>query len=153
MKRTLTKDFHFTTYGGPDCYKAGTVLTGKQHEHGLLMENFICYGINDLIHEEYFTPQQIQPASDLSAAMGRVVEQARARGFTVVELIFVLFIVAILALLAFDGYRRENEQMPAAFAAWEKQTGNEKHLTYKEWRALMRANQRNHDTTFVFIPQ
>lgn len=98
-------------------------------------------------------PAPIQPASDLSAAMGRVVERAKARAFTVVELIFVLFIVSILALLAFDCHRRENEQMPSAFAAWEKQTGNEKHLTYDEWRALMRANEKKGDTTFIFIPQ
>lgn len=56
MKRKLTKDLHFNSYGGPNCYKAGTVLTGKKHPHGLLMENFICYGINELIHEEYFAP-------------------------------------------------------------------------------------------------
>jgi hypothetical protein len=61
MKRTLTKDLHFHTYGGPDCYKAGTVLNGKKHKHGLLMEHFICYGINELIPDEYFAPR-IHPA-------------------------------------------------------------------------------------------
>lgn len=95
----------------------------------------------------------IQPASDLSAAMWRVVERAKARAFTVVELIFVLFIVAILYLLIYDGHRKETVQMPSAFAAWEKQTGNEKHLTYEEWRSLMRANEKKSDTTFIFIPQ
>ena len=54
MKRTLTKDFHFTTYGGPDCYKAGMIVSGKRHKDGLLKEHFYCYGQNEIIPNEYF---------------------------------------------------------------------------------------------------
>ena len=76
MKRKLTKDFHFNSYGGPDCYKAGMVVNGKRHKDGLLKEHFYCYGQNEIIPNEYFAPQPIQPASDLSAAMLHVVATA-----------------------------------------------------------------------------
>jgi len=79
MKRTLTKDWHFNSYGGPDCYKAGMVVSGKRHKDGLLKEHFYCYGQNEIIPNEYFAPPSVQPASDLFNAMRGVVAGASKR--------------------------------------------------------------------------
>ena len=78
MKRTLTKDWHFNSYGGPDCYKAGMVVIGKRHKDGLLKEHFYCYGQNEIIPNEFFAQPPAQPANDLSEAMLRVVATASA---------------------------------------------------------------------------
>lgn len=44
--------------------------------------------------------------------------------------------------------------MPEAYRAWVKQTGNEKQLTYAEWRSLVRANERHADygSTVIYMP-
>ena len=37
----------------------------------------------------------------------------------------------------------ETVQMPETYRAWIKQTGNPSHLSYQEWKALMRIEASN----------
>lgn len=77
----------------------------------------------------------------------------KTSGLACIELIVIITIIALLGTLIGTCIYDEKVRMPKAFAAWEKQTGNEKHLTFDEWRILMKANERQNDTTFIFIPQ
>ena len=77
---------------------------------------------------------------------------AHGSAFTLVETCVVLAIIGLLALMLWAVHHKETVEMPEAYAAWVKQTGNEKHLTYEEWRSLMRANEKQNDTTIIFVP-
>ena len=74
------------------------------------------------------------------------------RGFALIEVCIVVAIFALLAVIVFGNLHKERTEMPAAYAAWVKQTGNTKELTYDEWRTLMRANERQRDATLIFMP-
>lgn len=72
------------------------------------------------------------------------------------EWVIIGTIIALMSFLVFSCYYIERYKatvtMPAAYQAWVKQTGNPKELTYEEWRSLMRANERQNDTTVIFMP-
>lgn len=69
------------------------------------------------------------------------------------EVGIVLVIVVLLGLVGVAGYHKESVEMPEAYRAWVKQTGNPKELTFEEWRALKRADERDGTTVVpVIIP-
>ena len=74
------------------------------------------------------------------------------RGFTLIEVCIVLAILGLLAVIVVGALHKERTEMPAAYAAWVKQSGNPKELTYDEWRVLMKANERQNDSTVIFMP-
>jgi quinol-cytochrome oxidoreductase complex cytochrome b subunit len=76
------------------------------------------------------------------------------RGFITVEVCIVAAFIVLLVTAIFYALHYERTEMPAAYAAWVKQTDNPKKLTYDEWRSLMRANERQRDTAYVpmFVP-
>lgn len=67
------------------------------------------------------------------------------------EIFTVSLIVGISAVLIFGVMHRERVEMPKAYAAWVKQTGNGKGLTYEEWRSLIRAQDKR-DTGIILMP-
>lgn len=71
-------------------------------------------------------------------------------GWLELETLLLIAGLSLCAIMVFLVYHKETVEMPNAFAAWEKQTGNEKNLTYEEWRALMRANET---TNVILIPR
>jgi len=77
-------------------------------------------------------------------------------GFFGSEAILVGFIIAALLgclFAVFLAHKHEEQvEMPKAYQAWIKQTGNEKGLTFQEWRSLLRANEKQNDSTLIFIP-
>lgn len=70
-------------------------------------------------------------------------------GFTLIEVVVAVAIVAILAILIGGVIAREKVAMPEAYQAWCKETGNPKALTYQEWRSLERLEEekRNQNIT------
>lgn len=50
-------------------------------------------------------------------------------------------IIGGVVTVVFVERHHETVVMPEGYRAWVKQTGNEKDLTYGEWRALMRASE------------
>lgn len=72
-------------------------------------------------------------------------------GLTGIEVCVVCVIVMLLLTLAFSSNHKESVEMPKAYAAWVKQTGNAKNLTYEEWRALVRAGEKQGDAPFIYI--
>lgn len=77
---------------------------------------------------------------------------AHGSAWTLIESCVVLAIIGLLALLIADAVHKERVQMPKAYKAWVKQTGNTNQLTYREWRALMRANEKQNYMTIISIP-
>ncbi len=65
--------------------------------------------------------------------------------------IMVAAVIFIFVWIGFAIHREETIEMPRAFAAWVKLTGNEKNLTYQEWRDLVEANKKQADNTFIYI--
>lgn len=77
---------------------------------------------------------------------------AYCSAWMLIETCIVISIIGLIVALIWSAQYKESVQMPAAFSAWEKQTGNEKHLTYMEWRSLMRANEKQNDAMLIFVP-
>ena len=50
----ITKRWRFISMSGPDAYPVGTIVRGKQHLEGLLMDHFYAYGQNEIIPNEFF---------------------------------------------------------------------------------------------------
>ena len=74
-------------------------------------------------------------------------------GFTIVETVIVVLIVGFLLLAITGEMQKQRVEMPKAFAAWVKQNGNPKELTYEEWLALMRIEARSrHGSSVVLMP-
>jgi hypothetical protein len=82
----------------------------------------------------------------------KVSRTAQRKGGCLAETCIALAIIGLLVAMLWSVHYKETVQMPATFAAWVKQTGNEKHLTYEEWRLLMCANKKQNDTTIIFMP-
>lgn len=61
------------------------------------------------------------------------------------------FALVIFVLIYFEN-RLETVAMPKAFAAWCKQTGNPKELTYEEWRALVSASENQNSGSVLIVP-
>lgn len=72
--------------------------------------------------------------------------------FTPVEVGIVCFILLLLALLGYGGWHLANVDMPEAFAAWSKHTGNPNHLTFQEWRALTKVNEPKANVVIIHQP-
>lgn len=66
----------------------------------------------------------------------------------------VIAVVLLAGVISLWWHHRHHEQvqLPAAYAAWCKHTGNPNHLTYDEWRAMLRAEEPRTSTTFVPAP-
>lgn len=73
------------------------------------------------------------------------------KGIALVEVLIVVAIIALLAVIFLNGYQKERIEMPRAYKAWVKHTGNTNNLTFEEWRDLVRVGQK-HDTTIIFVP-
>ncbi len=69
--------------------------------------------------------------------------------FTLVEWLVVAAIVLLVGGVVLGEFRKERVTMPAAFKAWEKQTGNENHLTYEEWRAFRKSEQPDPQVIYI----
>jgi len=74
------------------------------------------------------------------------------QGFSIIEVLIVLTIIAIMSYMVVSSAYNEVTTMPTAYSAWVKQTGNPKELTYEEWRSLMDATRGQQDTTLIFMP-
>ena len=73
--------------------------------------------------------------------------------FSVIEACVALAIISVIVAAFWSVHYRESVLLPEAFAAWEKQTGNEKRLTFDEWRSLVRANEDQNGTIINFTPR
>lgn len=60
-------------------------------------------------------------------------------------------IVMLVLFLVWSSWYQAAVEKPKAYAAWVKQTGNPKQLTYDEWKSLHNAS-KDHDPVFIFIP-
>jgi prepilin-type N-terminal cleavage/methylation domain-containing protein len=74
----------------------------------------------------------------------------RKSGFTIVELIIVTVIVLLLAAIVTPSFIKAKNE-PKVFAAWVKQTGNPKGLTFKEWRMLYREPVNSQGNPVIII--
>ena len=74
------------------------------------------------------------------------------RGFSVVEVCIVVVIILLLAAITAGALYRVCIELPAAYAAWEKQTGNPKELTYDEWRVLVSVSESRRDGVLIVVP-
>ena len=54
-------------------------------------------------------------------------------------------IIFTFALLVAAFVYDEKVEMPKSYRAWIKQTGNEKCLTYDEWRSLVKVNAKQYE--------
>jgi len=70
-----------------------------------------------------------------------------------IEVFAVAAILALFLLLFCLHYHKETVDMPKAYQAWVKQTGNPKELTYEEWRRLLRATEKSPNVIFIPMPQ
>lgn len=60
-------------------------------------------------------------------------------GWTLIETAIVITIIALLGLIFWGTHRRMTVELPNAYRAWCKQTGNPKQLTYDEWNDLRKS--------------
>jgi hypothetical protein len=68
-------------------------------------------------------------------------------GFVVVG-VLALIVGVVMAVVHMD-----EAEMHRGYAAWVKQTGNEKQLSFDEWEALVRSTRKQDDAnTIIFIP-
>lgn len=68
----------------------------------------------------------------------------KTRAFSIIEIFIICIIVLLLALIAggaWDKMKHQDERERFTFAAWEKQTGNPRHLSFEEWRSLAKMNE------------
>ncbi len=68
-----------------------------------------------------------------------------------IEWFCLAFIAACIWLLIWSAHYEESVTMPTAYAAWVKQTGNDRHLTYGEWHSLQDAERRNNPPQYIYI--
>jgi hypothetical protein len=66
--------------------------------------------------------------------------------------VIVFWILLLLGLAVFGAAYDETVIMPRTFAAWCKETGNPKSLSYDEWRDLVRMNEDQKPNSTVFVP-
>jgi len=60
--------------------------------------------------------------------------------------------IAIVVLLSFAGFTIWYDacvELPLAYKAWEKQTGNPKRLSYEEWNSLRKSEKSNDMVIFM----
>lgn len=62
-------------------------------------------------------------------------------GWCWIETCIVVALIGVLSVAIWIDVHKERVQMPEAYRAWVKQTGNPKELTYSEWRALARTRE------------
>lgn len=67
---------------------------------------------------------------------------------TAIEVIVCALILLILTGLVGFSCHRERVVMPESYRAWVKHTGNPNNLNFKEWRALIRADEGR----VIFMP-
>jgi hypothetical protein len=80
--------------------------------------------------------------------------QKHTSAFSIIEASILLCIASVLILLVMSvrsAWVKENVEMPRAFHAWEKQTGNPQRLTYEEWRSLLKATQREESAQTIIL--
>lgn len=68
---------------------------------------------------------------------------------TALEKTIAAIIVLLLALMMWGLWYENSVDLPNAYQAWVKQTGNPNHLTYEEWNSLRRSQK---DNTIIFMP-
>lgn len=72
---------------------------------------------------------------------------------TPIEVFIAGCLLSVLIALGSAAVYSESVTMPATYQAWCKQTGNERNLTYKEWRLLVETRQvEQRPVTFVQQP-
>ncbi len=67
-----------------------------------------------------------------------------------IELIVGFIILLMLGLVVWSVYHVETYEKPKAYAAWCKETGNPKELTYDEWRSLQRLKEEQSNKTYIY---
>lgn len=67
------------------------------------------------------------------------------------EWVIATVVIALLSIMFLAVHIEQTVEMPKAYQAWCKQTGNPKELTFEEWKSLVSASHKS-DTTFIFIP-
>lgn len=73
--------------------------------------------------------------------MKRILHILDRMDITPVELFIAGCLLSVMLALCSSVVYIEKVKMPATFQAWCKQTGNERNLTYKEWRLLIETRQ------------
>jgi len=71
--------------------------------------------------------------------------------FDAVEISFITAIVILFSVFIFCIFYHCNVTMPNAYKAWCKQTGNEKQLSYEEWKDLMAATENQNANSVIII--
>jgi len=113
-----------------------------------------------IVSHKYFddllkNPKKMKPFHNYVRRIKTRMEGLKRRSaFTIIEVLVVIAIIAIIGTALYAGYYVERVQMPESYQAWVKQTGNPNKLTFREWRALVRAYRHSDDsTTYIPMPQ